>query len=258
MGIDEAIGSIETCRSIDDLKKALQRIVECYGFASFNFLDAGRPHLDEPYYFGTSGAAWEDEYRTQKLVHYDPCVARARRSNVPFTWGSVSIPNQPGPRKSGAIRTMEAARDHGFTEGYVIPYHFVDDLGRVYSSSSVFFWKSRTRRFQFLMSSKRHEMHLIMLYWVQRAIDIVGEQYRDKAHFIERTLSTGHTGVLTDRERDVLSWAARGKTVSDTADILVISEQTVETHVRNAMQRLGASNKTHAVAKAIYLGLIDV
>lgn len=258
MGLEETIGSIETCRSIDDLTKVLQRIVEGYGFASFNFLDAGRPHLDEPFYFGTSGKAWEDEYRTNKLVHYDPCVARARRSNVPFHWGAVSIADQPGPRKSGAIRTMEAARDHGFTEGYVIPYHFVDDLGRIHSSSSVFFWKSRTQKFQFLLSRKRHEMHLVMLYWVQQAIDIIGEQYRGQAQFIERTLSAGDKGTLTDRERDVLSWAARGKTVSDTADILMISEQTVETHVRHAMQRLAASNKTHAVAKAIFLGLIDV
>lgn len=258
MGIDEAIASVETCRNVDDLKKALQTIIEGYGFASFNFLDAGRPHLDEPFYFGTSGQAWEDEYRTNKLVHYDPCVAKARRSNVPFSWGAVSIADQPGPRKSGARRTMDAARDHGFTEGYVIPYHFVDDLGRMHSSSSVFFWQSRTQQFQFLLSSKRHEIHLIMLYWVQKAIDIVGEQYRDQAQFIEGKFSAGDKAPLTDRERDVLSWAARGKTVAETSDILRISDQTVESHVRNAMQRLGASNKTHAVTKALYLGLIDV
>ena len=53
-------------------------------------------------------------------------------------------------------------------------------------------------------------------------------------------------------------WAGRVKTTSTTADILKISEETVETHVRNAIRKLGATNKTHAVAKAIYLGLIDL
>jgi LuxR family quorum sensing-dependent transcriptional regulator len=44
----------------------------------------------------------------------------------------------------------------------------------------------------------------------------------------------------------------------DTADILTLSEETVKTHIRNALTKLGANNKTHGVAKAIYLGLIDV
>ena len=62
---------------------------------------------------------------------------------------------------------------------------------------------------------------------------------------------------MTDRERDVLSWAARGKSVLDTADILILSEDTVKTHIRNALTKLGANNKTHGVTKAIYLGLIS-
>ena len=56
----------------------------------------------------------------------------------------------------------------------------------------------------------------------------------------------------------MLSWASRGKTVPDTAEILSLSEETIDTHMRHAMHKLGANNKTHAVVKAIYLGLIDV
>jgi DNA-binding CsgD family transcriptional regulator len=61
---------------------------------------------------------------------------------------------------------------------------------------------------------------------------------------------------LTDRERDVLSWAGRGKSVLDTAEILKLSEDTVKSHIRNALKKLDATNKTHAVTKAIYLNLI--
>ena len=64
--------------------------------------------------------------------------------------------------------------------------------------------------------------------------------------------------VSRSTERDVLSWASRGKTVPDTAEILSLSEETIDTHMRHAMHKLGANNKTHAVVKAIYLGLIDV
>jgi LuxR family quorum sensing-dependent transcriptional regulator len=63
---------------------------------------------------------------------------------------------------------------------------------------------------------------------------------------------------LSARERDVLAWAGRGKTVAETPDILKISEGTVETHVKRALEKLNVSNKTHAVAKAITLGVIDL
>jgi DNA-binding CsgD family transcriptional regulator len=152
---------------------------------------------------------------------------------------------------------MEAARDHGFSEGLVIPYHFRDHLGRINSSVSTFFWKDPIAQFQFMLSERKHELHLIMIYWVQRAVDIIAQEHRSKVTII-RPPAGNHEIALTDRERDMLAWAARGKTVSDTAEILKISDETVETHIRNAMRKLDATNKTHAVAKSIYLGLIDV
>jgi DNA-binding CsgD family transcriptional regulator len=152
---------------------------------------------------------------------------------------------------------MEAAKDHGFTEGLVIPYHFRDYLGRVNSSLGTFFWEDSISKFEFMISERKHELHLIMIYWVQRAVDIIAEEHRGKVT-INRQPSETPGILLTDRERDMLAWAARGKTASDTAEILKISDETVETHIRNAMRKLDATNKTHAVAKAIYLGLIDV
>ena len=49
-----------------------------------------------------------------------------------------------------------------------------------------------------------------------------------------------------------------GKTMNDSANILGISAQTVQTHLRRCKQKLAASNTTHAVSKAMYHGLIDV
>ena len=64
--------------------------------------------------------------------------------------------------------------------------------------------------------------------------------------------------MLSDRERDVLTWAGRGKTVADTAEILGISENTVESYFKTIYSKLNVLNKTHAVAKAIYGDLIDI
>jgi len=253
--IDRAIAEFETCATMAELRDKLQRVIENYGFAAFNFLDTGQPHLDAPYYLGTSGKAWEQEYLDNKFVHVDACVARARVTNVPFNWGSVSLPSYKGRRKPGALKTMEAARDHGFQEGLVVPYHFADRLGRTHSSLVVFFWKDPASKFGFLMSESRHDLHLLMIYWAQRAVDVIATQHRSRAAVIRD--EHAEEVSLTDRERDVVAWAARGKTGVDTAEILKISEDTVDTHMRSVMRKLNASNKTHAVAKAIYFGLIS-
>ena len=62
---------------------------------------------------------------------------------------------------------------------------------------------------------------------------------------------------LSSRQREVLEWAAIGKTDWEIGKILSISERAVKFHLEKARQRLDASNRTHAVARAISLGLID-
>lgn len=257
MRLDEMIGDIEACGTLDELKTVLQKIVENYGFSAYNFLDTGHPNSDHPLYFGTSGRAWEHEYLQNNFVHVDPCVSRARRTNTPFNWGSVRLPSYSGGRKPGAIKTLEAATDHGFREGLVVPYHFADSKGRVYSSLVVFFWRDPVKRFEFLIKGKRYEIHLIMIYWMQRTIDLIAKTVRHQPMMF-RTDEMREMPLLTDRERDVMSWAARGKTASETAEILKLSDLTVDTYVRGALSKLNATNKTHAVAKCISLGLIDV
>jgi DNA-binding NarL/FixJ family response regulator len=63
---------------------------------------------------------------------------------------------------------------------------------------------------------------------------------------------------VTDREREVLTWVGRGKTSSEIATILGLSERTVNFHCDQAVKRLDVVNRTQAVAIAIGLGLIMI
>jgi len=63
--------------------------------------------------------------------------------------------------------------------------------------------------------------------------------------------------VLTAREREVLSWVARGKSASEIAIILNIAKRTVDEHAQSSFRKLGASNRTHAVAIALRDHLIE-
>jgi PAS domain S-box-containing protein len=71
-------------------------------------------------------------------------------------------------------------------------------------------------------------------------------------------LSEGRTGArLTKREREVLTLLARGANAEEVAVDAVLSPETVRTHVRNAMRKLGARSRPHAVALAVRLREID-
>lgn len=55
---------------------------------------------------------------------------------------------------------------------------------------------------------------------------------------------------LAKREIETLTWAARGKTSAEIAQILGLSKRTVDFHIENARTKLGVATRTQAVAKA--------
>ncbi|GGE88466.1 MULTISPECIES: helix-turn-helix domain-containing protein [Stappia] len=63
---------------------------------------------------------------------------------------------------------------------------------------------------------------------------------------------------LTDREIEVLKWAAHGKTSRETSMILNISINTVNFHIKNTMSKLGTANRASTVASAIRSGLLEL
>lgn len=63
--------------------------------------------------------------------------------------------------------------------------------------------------------------------------------------------------ALTNREIETLTWAARGKTSEEIATILGLRKRTVDFHLDNARNKLGAETRVQAVVKAASSGLID-
>ena len=64
--------------------------------------------------------------------------------------------------------------------------------------------------------------------------------------------------TLTSREVEVLREVAGGNRNRDIAERLFISEETVKVHVKHVMEKLGASDRTEAVAIAIRRGIIQL
>jgi DNA-binding NarL/FixJ family response regulator len=79
-----------------------------------------------------------------------------------------------------------------------------------------------------------------------------GGRYFDRS-FTENGNGNGHGGnkVLSSRESEILAMLADGLTGEEIAQRLVLSPETVRTHVRNAMKKLQARTRTEAVVKAL-------
>jgi DNA-binding NarL/FixJ family response regulator len=63
---------------------------------------------------------------------------------------------------------------------------------------------------------------------------------------------------LTGREIDVLRHIAGGNRNRDIAEQLFISEETVKVHIKHIMEKLGASDRTQAVAIGVRRGIIQL
>ncbi|MDD4341531.1 MAG: helix-turn-helix transcriptional regulator [Kiritimatiellae bacterium] len=105
-----------------------------------------------------------------------------------------------------------------------------------------------------LLSKERGLLKLYRQLWRVKNVAYAGtllfhERWKTLVH-------KANEAAVTLREYECLLWAAQGKTASEMAIILNISERTVRFHLTNASEKLDTTNVTHTVALAIAQGLI--
>ena len=71
-----------------------------------------------------------------------------------------------------------------------------------------------------------------------------------------RQVAKKASGGLTEREREIATLIAQGKSNREIADLLVLSERTIETHIGNIFSKLGFASRTQIAAWAVEKGLI--
>ena len=85
---------------------------------------------------------------------------------------------------------------------------------------------------------------------------LIGEFARLRPH--TAAPPTSRLTALTPRETQVLKLVAEGLSNPEIAARLVVTEETVKTHVSSVLSKLGASDRTHAVTLALKRGIIEL
>lgn len=177
--------------------------------------------------------AWRDRYRQHGYFAIDPVIQHARASTLSLAWS---------PALYELIEDLSADIQHaGFSHGWIKPTH--EPSGKF---GALILARSETA-----ITDEELEAKLPLLHWLAHV-----------AHtMLFRTLLAKYqneTAIqLTEREIELLRMAAEGKTAGDISVALGVTERTANYHMSNAMEKLGAANKTRAVAMAIRLGLLD-
>ncbi|HXQ84944.1 MAG TPA: MEDS domain-containing protein [Xanthobacteraceae bacterium] len=91
---------------------------------------------------------------------------------------------------------------------------------------------------------------------VARAHHLAVARRKGDWEVVEQAPAIARDHSLTLREREVLWWAAQGRSAREIGEILRIAKRTVDQHTQNAVRKLDTVNRTQAVAMALRERLI--
>ena len=175
--------------------------------------------------------AWQTRYAQAGYLFTDPSVARGRQSQTPMVWSDALFADNPS--------LWADAQDHGIRAGWA-----QSSLEPNRAGSLLTLCRSTQGLSALELQAKQNAMRwLVQVAHVSLSRAIVQAT---------PTLPC----ALTCRERETLQWSADGKSAQDIADIMKVGKSTVDFHLKNAIVKLQAANKTAAVARAALMGLL--
>jgi LuxR family transcriptional regulator, quorum-sensing system regulator SolR len=184
-------------------------------------------------YFSNTPRPWHERYLSECLWNADPIFAQAQCTSLPLVWTDGLLDQAP--------EFAAAAREHGLLFGW--SQLCIDALG----ARGVFsFMRSQGELTDAELNDKSESMA-----WTAQVMH--AQMMRlDRAHFPVQQPAE----PLSYREREVLRWTADGKTSAEVADILDITERTVNFHINRCIEKLKVNNKLAATVRAAMLGLL--
>lgn len=236
-----AIDEIHKCESLEQIHQVCSNFCLDLGFDFFHYGARIPVSFSNPRFVFVSGYPdqWWEHYISNAYLYKDPTVLHCANRVTPFFWNKLPDLLESPPADKNVIFE---ARDFGLRAGISIPVHGATGESAIFSVVS---GEDSIQNLR-LIDTQTPILHMFSSYLHETINRVTGS-----GDF------TGTTLKLTQREKDCLCWSADGKTAWEISQILNISERTVVFHIRNATEKFGVSNKTHAIARAVLEGYIS-
>lgn len=226
----ETIEKIDAVEDIGNVPGLLRKITQSYGLKNVAYFAVSQHGIpdEDPYVAVTYSKDWVEHYKTNNFAGYDPVLLRGFNSLLPFDWRSIDKEKQKIRDFFGQAGEFGVGRN-GLTFS-IHGTHSERALVTLTSDVTNREWDKTRHRYMRDFQMLGFHLHEMIL----RAEGIKFENVS-----------------LAKRQVECLKWTSQGKTASEIAGILTLSERTVRFYLETARQRLGVTNNVHAVAKAI-------
>jgi len=231
------IRDLDRARNADDISARVMQYLSQFGIehmvaATVPSPDASRRDQLGHLLLNRWPAEWASRYAARHYVAHDATIKRLMMSPEAFSWNELGPLVQDNPK---ARRVLDEAGEFNLKQGFALSLQTLDKQIVVFSAGG--------RHFD-MTPEAQGVLTLVANYAIGRAIMINQESAANKPI------------MLSAREREALQWAAEGKADWEIGAVMKISEHGADKHMRSARMKLGAINRTQAVAEAIRRGLI--
>ena len=228
----DALGQSQTP---DDIQSTVEALRDSYGISNAVYHAV---NLDgAPYAALTYTPEWMDHYQEQGYVRVDPVVRGALQHFHPMDWKRLDWSNK------GSRAFLYEAKEAGVgNQGISIPIRGPNGQFALFTVNH----QCSDREWEVFSKEFLKDILLISHYLHGRAVKVM--------------LPDGNRAQtpLSPREMDAIRYLALGKSRSQIAETLSISEHTLRVYIDSARHKLGALNTVHAVSTAFNKGLISI
>jgi len=239
--LEDFTSQLNSINTVENLNQLFEATLRSLGLSQWAY-QLTRRHINDtrdPQIITNFPEEWLNYYVESNYSAIDPVVTQSKHIKSMFVWSDLL--KQVGMTKRQQVIFNEAS-EFELDDGVGIPILGINGLKATVSIAC----HSTDELNKTLLESKP-------------LIQAVSHLYHFKlVELTPRQTLLSKVIVLTPREKECLLWLAQGKTASDIANILSIAERTVVYHIENTKNKLGASNRTHAVAKAIFESYITL
>jgi DNA-binding CsgD family transcriptional regulator len=233
--IQSLIGQLDQADILDDLQSIILTLRDQFRIdhAVYHWVSSD----GEQFGCGTYPADWVQTYVDNDYLRVDPVVIGCYQRFHPVDWKRLDWSS-----KQARAFQKEAISAGVGNQGMTIPIRGPNGQYALFTVSHT------CSDEEWEVFTERHQRDLILLahYFNKSALKMA----KGRRPEIVKSLSR--------RETDALTYLAMGYGRGQVAEMLSISEHTLRVYIESARFKLGATNTTHAVAKAITEGLIVI
>lgn len=235
--IYDDLDKFDECQTLNEVDVLLRSLIADFGIEHYLIgymppRNASEDQQVEHLIMGHWPNEWAERYFSNGYIEHDPAIEHVRRSVVPIDWRQIERAT------NGNNPVMNEARDFSLKNGITIPHVAIDGrrLGASFAGKSPELDHPEFRTFLTMVSASAIAA---TIHIQNTAVRPSGEVY------------------LTVREMEVLLLASHGQRVLEIATQLSLHPGTVRKHLDTARSKLGALNRTHAVAEAMRRGILS-